>query len=44
MDSFAGMRSERGQVGGSNPAGVKEQERMEDRVDFRNNNYDTGVY
>lgn len=44
MDSFAGMRSEWGQVGGSSPAGVKEQERMEDGVDIRNNNHDTGVY
>lgn len=40
MDPFAGMGSDLGQAEGSSPARRK---RMEDGVDIRNNNHDTGA-
>lgn len=44
MDPFAGIGSDWGQGGRSSPTKVKEQERMEDGVDVRNNNHDNSVY
>lgn len=44
MDPFAGIGSDWGQGGRSSPTKVKEQERMEDGVDVRNNNHDSSVY
>lgn len=44
MDLFAGIGSNWGQGGRSSLTKVKEQERIEDGVNIRNNNHDTSVY